>query len=142
MAALISIRFDKHILPYITNYPIGVPLRRGAVRVTVIFLAKGRGLDMKNIMRGRMDFSRSGGCMGGFKFCLSSTMCSLSDRETADSSLPFQASKINLAFFPFFWLISSPRSILLCGRVTFYCLRRMGFGLFFLLLLSSWRFLC
>lgn len=47
MAALISMRFDKHILPYKTNYLIGAPLRRRAVRVTVIFffiffLAKGR----------------------------------------------------------------------------------------------------
>lgn len=79
MAALISIRFDKHILSYKTNYPIGAPLRREAVRVIGIFLAKGRELDMKDIMRGRMDFSKSSGCMRGFKFCLSSTICSLSD---------------------------------------------------------------
>lgn len=141
MAALISIRFDKHILPYITNYPVEAPLRRRTIRVIVIFfLAGGRGLDTKDIMRGRMEFSKSSGCMKGFKFCLSSTICSLSDCETTDSSLPFPASKINLAFFPFFWFISSQRSILLCGRVVFYCLRKMVFGLFFLLLLSSWGF--
>lgn len=36
MAALISIRLDKHILLYRFNYPVGAPLRRGAVRVMVI----------------------------------------------------------------------------------------------------------
>lgn len=37
MAALISIRFDKHKLLYKSNYPVGAPLRRGAVRGMVIF---------------------------------------------------------------------------------------------------------
>lgn len=75
MAALISTRFDKQKK---INYLIGAPLRRGAVRVTVIFffLAKGRVLDMKDIRRRRMEFSNS-----GFKFCLSPTICSLSDCE-------------------------------------------------------------
>lgn len=83
MAALISIRLDKPILLYKFNYPVGAPLRRGAVRVMVIcfFLAKGRGVDIRDIRRGRMNFSKSGGCMRGFKFCLSSTICFLSDCE-------------------------------------------------------------
>lgn len=82
MAALISMGLDKHILLYKSNYPVGAPWRRGAVRVMVIFfLAKGRGLDIKDIRRRRLDFSKSSGSTRVFKSCLSSTICFLSDCE-------------------------------------------------------------
>lgn len=113
----------------------------------MIFLlneCKERGLDFKDTWGEKgWTAGKSSGCIRGFRFCLSSTIHFLSDCSTvtSDSFPPFLASKINLAFFPFFWLISSARRVLLFeGGVFFYCLRRVGFGWVFLLLLLSWGF--